>query len=285
MYDLRIDGDTIVYRAGFAADSRGGELSHSLYNAKLIMDMLISHFSPCNASCYLTDTDNTKNFRFNIAEDYKANRRSKICGKCESSDWQDTGIITKTNGGRFKGKECLKCKNIIESGKPIYYKELRQYLIDRYNAIVCQWGEADDWLGSSVTCNTIIASNDKDLLMIPCWHYRISSAKLLKGEDPGTLWVSANYKKILGVGFKWFAAQMLLGDTVDHIKKPKRGDGIKWVYNLLKDNNDIHSLWNTVKYYYRAVNKEDLLLINATLLWMSRSPCQVFSEELIDDLS
>ncbi len=79
--DLRIDGDVICYMAGHAADSRGGGLSHSLYNTKLIMMSIIDKFSPCNVNTYLTSRNPKDNFRTEIYPAYKQNRTQ--CPKCK----------------------------------------------------------------------------------------------------------------------------------------------------------------------------------------------------------
>lgn len=82
-------------------------------------------------TCYLTSTDKS-NFRFAIYPEYKAQRKAP---------------------------------------KPKHYDFLRQVLVEEYDAEVVYGIEADDALGQAQTKDTIIASIDKDLDMVPGWHY------------------------------------------------------------------------------------------------------------------
>ncbi len=246
--DLRIDGDAIVYIAGFAADYRGGELSHSLYNAKLIIENIKTKFYPNQTTVFLTSQNSEDNFRFKLVSDYKANRKG--------------------------------------APKPKFYKEIRKYLIDRYSAIVCKWGEADDWLCTDTQENTVIASKDKDLLMVPATHYRIHLYETIVASDPGELLlIEKNGKKeCKGHGFKWFVYQLLYGDSVDNIHKPLKNFGPVKIHKILSYRHDIYTMWKTAELFYRLVGKEDLLMINAQLLWMSRKPEQIFSVSVLEDL-
>lgn len=61
--------------------------------------------------------------------------------------------------------------------KPRYYKALRDYGIEWLGASVADGMEADDYLGilqDKEGKDTIICSNDKDMLCVPGLHYRIS---------------------------------------------------------------------------------------------------------------
>lgn len=282
MRDLRIDLDTIVYRAGFAADSNAEELSRSFSNCNLLIHSIIKKFQPCKVTMYLTSTDPNVNFRFNVDSEYKAHR-SKKCPNCEKGTYEliDIGIKLE-NEHKYRFFSCSKCDAEVKDTKPAHYTEIREYLIDKYNATVAPWGEADDYLGIGATENTIIASNDKDLLMVPCWHYRITANKTLKSDDPGRLFLSKCRKKILGTGIKWFCAQLLLGDNVDNIKGIK-GYGPVKVYTFLKDINNIKTMFQAVKNVYKLNKREVDFDKNCKLLWMAREPKQIFSEELIDE--
>lgn len=194
------------------------------------------------------------------------------------------GVVTSENGSIKRMYSCTTCGHKVADNKPVFYKEMRKYLIDRFDAILCEWGEADDWLCTNTLPNTIIVSNDKDLLMAPGYHFRLSSGKLFRSFDGGDLYLSRDKGKILGVGFKWFCAQMLLGDQVDNIIKPKKGLGPKAVYQILKPIDSIKEMWDTVTSIYKKVGKEDQILINAKLLWMARKPYQMFSLDIVEEL-
>ncbi len=280
-FDVRVDGDTILCRAGFSADSNSDEMSHSLYNCKLIINMLKSKF-PGKMTIYLSGASKDCNFRYNLTDTYKSNRTLK-CRTCKSSNIKPMKSIQNTGTRYIRAFECVECGfNPIPDTKPVWYQEIRSYLIAKYDAKVIDWGEADDWLGVNVRTNTVIVSNDKDLLMLPAYHYRLSSEKLIQTSDPGQLWLSDCRKKLLGGGFKWFVCQMLMGDSIDGIKKPHKGYGPVKVYDIMKGVTSARAMWDIVeKHYYPDA---DQMLLNAQLLWISRKPRQQFSLELVEEL-
>ncbi len=99
--------------------------------------------------------------------------------------------------------------NRKDSAKPKFYKELRDWARDFLSAEIAPEGlEADDYLGILQNEDTVIASNDKDLTMIPGAHLRIK-------KD----W---NLNEIISIGEDeaiynfWY--QMCVGDTTDNVK-------------------------------------------------------------------
>ena len=107
--------------------------------------------------------------------------------------------------------------------KPRYFKEARQYLKDYWNANQVE-GEADDALARELwqdyqkavdeaayfgddiklCCTKVLVSVDKDLDMVPGWHFNPRKQELYYIDEP--------------TGWKNFFRQMLTGDTVDNIK-------------------------------------------------------------------
>lgn len=244
-YDLRIDGDVITYMAGFSAESRSPELSHALQNVKQMVKRLQDKF-PGETTIWLTDTNPAVNFRTTVDPKYKGNRKGR---------------------------------------KPIHYLKIREYLIERLNAKIVDWGEADDALCADMRTNTIVASIDKDLLMVPGRHYRMNRDKTVWVSDPGELTLerktSVASKKskyhLEGTGFKWFCAQMLMGDRVDNIPAPQKGFGPMQIYDYLNSWDEVGSLWNRIEDFYdvRSFSKA-ALHTQAQLLWISRKPKQDF---------
>jgi 5'-3' exonuclease len=244
VWDLRIDGDVVVYRAGYAADSRGGDLSHSLHNVKLIINSIKNKFDPCTLKVYLSNPDPKVNFRTQIYPEYKANRK--------------------------------------DIAKPKHYNEIRKYMISR-GAIVVDWGECDDALCSDVKDNTVIASIDKDLRMTPCYHYIINRDDLIKVVQPGTLQLikktdtKGRVKYVLeGTGLKFFMAQMLMGDKIDNIKAPVKGLGPIKIYKMFKDRS-LLEMWKLINKIYMDSNLH--LYTNAQLLWIAQTKNQVWRHE------
>jgi len=182
-----IDGDILIYRVGFASQSKNDNGEYEAIPVEFAcarMDTAIENIMKgTNASSYtvfLTSADKS-NFRFALYEEYKANRTAP---------------------------------------KPIWYQELRLHLSQRHNAVMVVGMEADDAMGMAQNSNTIICSIDKDLDQIPGKHYdfvndvmydvseedglRFFYLQLLMGDRVD------NIPGIEGVGVKTAAA--MLGD-------------------------------------------------------------------------
>lgn len=186
-----IDSDGIRFRAGFAADAQikkeakeaeplasDEEISEmvrsvdyeniALHNTKTTIDAIIDRF-PINP--YRVFIHKKGNYRYDVAtlRPYKGNRDP--------------------------------------NHKPKYFKEISQYIVDKYNAIEVEGIESDDALGiyqcGSKWGSTVICSNDKDMLTIPGFHYNWVKGELVE--------VSPEEADMM---FYW---QMLVGDSSDNI--------------------------------------------------------------------
>ncbi len=90
--------------------------------------------------------------------------------------------------------------------KPKYYRDIRDYLVGKWDGIVCEGIEADDAVGIDAVAlgsNAIIVSTDKDLDQIPGDHFDWTEGKAYT--------VSARE------GITFFYEQMLSGDSTDNI--------------------------------------------------------------------
>ena len=87
--------------------------------------------------------------------------------------------------------------------KPFHYEALKSYMRSKWKAKLINNIEADDMLGLNQTEDTIIASIDKDLLIVSGLHYNMNSMEITKVTDEE--------------GDRFFYAQMLMGDKVDNI--------------------------------------------------------------------
>lgn len=156
--------------------------------------------------------------------------------------------------------------------KPILYEETRKYLIDVYGAEVVNGMEADDALGIAQKNDTCIVTIDKDLDMIPGWHYNLMHNKLYN-VDPTT----ADYE---------FYIQMLTGDTTDNIigiHKVGRKTAEKILHACEYDE-----VWPTIyaKYIeeFGEVNAYDRLVENGRLLYILRDPEEPWSPPQKEEL-
>ena len=159
--------------------------------------------------------------------------------------------------------------NRIGKEKPYHYDYLRGYLSDLSNVHMVFGMEADDALSLEQTKSeegtTIICTLDKDLDMVPGWHYRWSKG-LVEEVKP---WLQTH----IG-GLRCFYKQLLTGDTVDNIHG-LYGVGPKSAYiSAIDEMDNEEALINHVRELYRKWygNYGDKFLSeNGKLLWMKRS--------------
>ena len=95
--------------------------------------------------------------------------------------------------------------------KPPFWQEVRDHLVQEWNAVVSDDGrEADDHVAAAQTEQTCIVSIDKDLNTIQGWHYHPDKKlKYFVSQEDADL---------------FFWCQMIMGDTTDNIKGiPRKG--------------------------------------------------------------
>lgn len=163
------------------------------------------------------------------------------------------------------------------SDKPPHWEEIRQHLIDNYDAEVCYGIEADDacgieqystavanGIGGETDCwTTIICSRDKDLHMIPGWHYSWEC-----GKQKERKWFVNETDAI-----RFFYKQLLTGDATDNILGLYRVGEKASCVKALDDMTDEYDMWKHVEseYYSRFGGYSyQFMLENARLLWILR---------------
>ena len=240
-----LDGDLFIYRAGFSADSQVlSELRNEVaaeypdWSEQEVKD---------NAYLRLQDVDYI-NFAL-------GNTRTAIEAVIEN---RESFRLFLTGKGNFRETIATMQPykgNRDPTHKPKYYSEIKQYMIDRWKGELIEGMEADDAIGIAQWAardkSTIICSIDKDLKMIPGWHYNLKSKE--------TEWVDlANANKM----FFW---QMLVGDSTDNIPginkmgpvkssrllDPLTGDEAAmkeavWDYYVKQYGDNAHNAWNEV---------------------------------------
>jgi 5'-3' exonuclease len=216
-----IDGDIVAYRAAFATQDQSPEDAVAKVDELMsfIIDKTIDIPFPSTEdfNTYLTGKDN---FRFDIAKshEYKGNRK--------------------------------------ENEKPIYLYHCREHMIDSYSAVVSQGEEADDLISKAAAeleYHCVVASIDKDMLQLPCWHFNFGRNEWTKVTPEG--------------GLKFFYTQILTGDRADNIIG-LYGIGPKKADKLLQDCNTEDDLWSAVVKAYDGDTER--VIENARLLWLRR---------------
>jgi 5'-3' exonuclease len=151
------------------------------------------------------------------------------------------------------------------------------YMLSKYDVRIANGIEADDLMGIVQTQNkgeTIICSRDKDLRIVPGWHYGWECGKQgsfgpIEITETGFIQKKSN-GKIIGGGLLFFYYQLIVGDTVDSIPGLE-GRGPKFAYDLLNGITDKNAAFRLVCEAYRERYKDDWMdRINEQiqLLWM-----------------
>lgn len=317
-----VDFDSIVYRAGFAAQrdvhtviyndgwsefktsskvelkafikSFGCEseyvieseteldpLAFAISNAKNILKRIFKATECDEYELFLSD-DTTPTFREDLAtiQPYKGNRWSKARRKKERKLGRWTEWLDATEH-RAEPK-----------GRPIYYNELRSWAVKAHGARIVEPGiEADDALGMeqalnveysidfikrhdmhqiedktkigltnlNTITNTIICSIDKDLDMIPGWHYNYVNEEKYWMSQEATI--------------KFFYTQVLTGDTADNIRGVP-GIGPKKAEKILEGAATAAELKKAAFEIYAKNSIQKEWAETCELLWILREPLQ-----------
>jgi len=169
--------------------------------------------------------------------------------------------------------------NRDSSNKPVHYDKITRYLIENWGAKVIDNIEADDALGitqwkdysSKITkdglktaLSTTICTIDKDLNMIPGWHYSWDKDILYFIDEETAL--------------MWFYSQLILGDKTDNIKGVP-GCGVKAAYDALKDcDTEEDMFWSVLCLYEKKYDKPlEAMIENARLLWILRNENEMWN--------
>lgn len=243
-----IDADILRYRCGFAADSQVRRAfleknpgmspedltiamanldytPQALHNAKTVIEAVLDRFNPE----YKMYVQGKGNFRDGLAaiKEYKGNRNA--------------------------------------DHKPKYYREIKDYLVDRWNAIEVHGIESDDAIGIEQFDNpdkyTVIVSIDKDMDTIPGWHYN---------------WVKDSlYYQPIHEANLFFFWQMMVGDTVDNIPGINKVGPVRASKLIESCGRDLDKVREAVKDLYQKQYGEDwekAYLEVGTLLYILRDP-------------
>ena len=244
---LLIDGDIIIYRAGFAVQSKrnmrveeDGEISyppvsHALQAAKMMLNNILNKCEHTEYVVYLS-SDDRSNFRYDIAKTkpYKGNRTKP---------------------------------------KPIYYQAVRDYVTKMYHTEHVYGQEADDALGiaclhttEEVLClhsNAVIVTIDKDLDTIPGWHYNFVKDKKYYVSRTGA--------------YRYFCKQLLIGDPVDNIVGIKGIGPVKAEQIMKTCKRDKAKMLQAA---FDLYDNEELFLEIGRLLWIRREENETWLPDL-----
>lgn len=226
MGKVLIDGDIIAYRAAFSTEQMGSSDTRRKVDdlIQFILDSTV--LFPEIGLDYVVYLTGKGNFRDNIAKShpYKGNRKSVQ--------------------------------------KPRHLQTARDHMESEYQAIISKGEEADDLIAKEAArldYHACVASIDKDMLQIPCWHFNIVRGDYLKVEPYG--------------GIKFFYTQILTGDTADNIVGLWKVGPVK-AKKILEDAETEEELWDLVVKAYDG--NEERVIENARLLWLRREEEEIW---------
>jgi len=251
-----IDGDIILYSVGFASEER----------YYLITDKDDNVVQRCQyakeANALLADNpDLTKQLHRDPVEHHiwKGNANTLINNIVDRSGCSNYRIYL-TGEGNFRETLVDNYKaNRINVPKPLMIDEMRSWLVDRHGAIVIDGREADDELATVGfnNPNAVICTIDKDLKMVPGWHYNWVKKELYEVDEDS--------------GLRWFFQQVLMGDTADNIIGLK-GVGPRKAEKALSEVSTAQEMYDVcVSMYLEKDRTVEDLETNGHLLWMQRT--------------
>tara|TARA_R110001592_G_scaffold325554_1_gene605659 strand:- start:598 stop:1317 length:720 start_codon:yes stop_codon:yes gene_type:complete len=226
MGKVLIDGDIIAYRAAFSTEQMGSSDTKAKVDdlIEFILDKTV--LFPEIGLDYVVYLTGKGNFRHDIAKShvYKGNRKSVQ--------------------------------------KPRHLQTARDHMESKYKAIISKGEEADDLIAmeaAKLNYKACVASIDKDMLQIPCWHFNIVRGDYLKVEPFG--------------GIKFFYKQILTGDRADNIVGLFRVGEVK-ASKILDGAETEEELWDRVIKAYDG--DEERVTENARLLWLRREEAEIW---------
>jgi hypothetical protein len=292
-----IDGDIIVYSVGFASDRKTYYVAGQPFDNK----------KEAKEFCDTCDLDYDTSITFTVQEEpleYTLHSVKKLLESVlEATEATDYRLFL-TGHSNFRDKiavtrEYKGNRDVLH--KPRHYEEIKKYLINVWDAKVVEGMEADDAMGmhqysdlinyeyekdcgdnyTEVWANTIIASLDKDMNMIPGWHYNWrKKEKYWVGEEEAKL----NFYK-----------QLLTGDPTDNIQGcPKIGEKTaEKILSTCVTNKDMaeacretywtsyykHGKHSSLEEFFGTI--DNIFIEHARLLWIKRTLEEEFPEEIV----
>lgn len=287
MQIANIDGDGIIYAAGFSAQKNHYWVDVFKLEEGLLLDDPQSEYY---IETIPTDWEN-KTVANKFIKEHQEEYRQK--GQYLFLDWQVeiaplefvlgntkaiiNSIMTETKSDVCRiflskpgGKSFRKLltntykQSRKDQLKPVYYDEVHHYLTKHQKAVWSRdYYETDDEVAiEHMRCKdmSVLCSMDKDLRMIPGWNYNFYP------EKRSLTWIS-EYDAM-----KHFWSQMVIGDNADDIVGI-RGLGEKKVAKLFHEQ-DLDWIENKVKELYQKDHGaawENMFNLNRQLLWIHRS--------------
>lgn len=264
-----IDGDVLVYRAGFAAEHTFWNLSweglEREFEAKKELLAFMESQGLSRLDCVITSRVEAE-----PVEHALFNARSMIRKMVDELE-ADEPIVYLSGPTNFRlgvAKTLPYKGNRDPSHKPVHAAEIKAMMRREYDVVTSDGQEADDdisiahyatWLKDPY--GTVICTIDKDLDMVPGLHYNFAKEERYYIEPLEGLW--------------HFYKQCLTGDTTDNIPGIAGIGPVKAVRALPAVGSPEPDLYRAVLELYTQAygdQAEERLRETGTLLWMRRHP-------------
>ena len=227
---LLTDGDIVAYRIAAPLDKRSIVVKHKASGRSKEFENITAfkHFLKENKKEFVkTAYDITQMLEpDDVAKCYYTIK--KRLHNLESATFCDRQEIYLSGKDNFREKLLLPTKykaNRADSVRPTHLEAAKDYLVSRFDASKVRRIEADDVLSIRAyeeyhAGNTaIIASNDKDTLQAEnIWFYDWTQKDAEIFEIPEIGYLEEKGTDVKGCGLKFFAFQLLNGDSVDDYK-------------------------------------------------------------------
>ena len=187
---------------------------------------------------------------------------TELCMELDCEDYK--GFLTGKGNFRDSIAVTVPYKGQRVSEKPVHLQALRCHLVTSWGFTVVQGIEADDAVGIAAYAvpedETIMVHIDKDLNQFRGWHYNYKKKE--------------KYYVTEFEGLTAFYTQILTGDRIDNIIGLKGIGPVKAKKVLEKCTNESELYQAVLKAYE---DDQQRVLENAQLLWLQRSPNQVWT--------
>ena len=282
MIHALIDGDYILYAAGFAGQKQEFVVPGATGERTFKNITEIRQFAIDNGTEF--DEESTPVYSRNVLDPpahFYHSAKNMIKGNCEKiaekfgKDVQAHVLMDGDGNFRsplatirpYKGTRGV-------HAKPLMYNDIRQYLLDAWDAEVIHRQETDDEMAirHSQSKDTIIVAVDKDMLQVPGWHLNPNKGfkRISKAEGDWRLYV-----------------QCLTGDTVDNIPGAYKV-GPAAAKKAITPNMPEPAMWKIVLEVYgnsmelhpdkypEGMTPEDAALENMRLVYLRREPGEIW---------
>lgn len=298
---ILLDSDPIVYQVGFASEERwyeltwwpnGHEQTAWFYNKdRLDRFMTAMNIVPEEVEFHIERESEPLPYVLATVKRKLNVIFSAIDGFLAETDIQanEYQLYLTDGAANFRNKIATIVPykgNRDPSHKPVFYHEIREYMMKHWDARMIRGAEADDAVSIAQHAqhnlyDTCICTIDKDLRMVPGLHYNYLSKQ--------EFYISPRE------GIKHFYWQLLAGDATDNIKgcyrigKTRAMKLIDTVDTLRYDayEQDLYDLCleqyqESIRRYgaetkYHELGAEAALLENARLLWMQTVPGELWT--------